>query len=122
MQSVVQLITETGVLLVIVGIFLWNTITTSKNMEKLLAELREGCKLQTAAIDGLKHTTENTTTALNIIQNTLAGVSQALERHDKRSEYMNNDMREVTTLIKNRPCIYRDGDAQNGCAPRREKS
>jgi hypothetical protein len=45
---------------------------------------------------------------LNIINNTLPVISGTLERHDKRSEFMNNDLREVAVLVKRRPCMVQD--------------
>jgi len=100
-----KLVAEYGILLAIAAVFIWDKVIASKNMSTVLGELKASVKVQNGILEGMKSTAENTTTALNIIQNTMANTNQLLERHDKRSEYMNNDMREVTTLIKNRPCL-----------------
>ena len=77
----------------------------SKTVEKILNEMQNSMVLQKDTLDGLRHTSENTTIALNIIQNSLASMAQSLERHDKRSEYMNNDLVEISATLKSRPCV-----------------
>ena len=107
MPEYVKMIAEYSVLIVIAAVFIWDKVAHSKVVESILKELQTSSKLQSATLENLKRSTENASTALNIIQNTLYANSQALDRHDKRSEFMNNDIREMSATLKSRPCISR---------------
>jgi len=105
MNETLKTLSEYGVLFVIAAVFIWDKVAHSRMIENILKELQTSARLQTSALESLRHMCENTTTALSIIQNTLAANTQSLERHDKRSEYMNNDIREICTMLKTRPCV-----------------
>ena len=107
-----MLFAETGVLGIIAGVFIWNTVTSTKTTGKVLGELQTNAELQKSALENLSRTSENMTTALNIIQNTLAAQTQlltnnaqAFERHDQRAEHMNADVRKMLALLEMRPCV-----------------
>ena len=116
MEETYKLLTEHGVLMAIAGFFLWQSYHFSKTIAPLLAELHNASKLQTAALESLnaslatiKQSCDNTTMALSLIGNTLTTAVNSLERHDKRAEFMNTDIREVVALVRRRPCMMTDG-------------
>jgi len=125
MNEYIKLIAENGVLLVIAAVFIWDKVTNAKTVTSILSDMQSSAKLQEntlinlhRALESLGHATENTTTALNIIQNTLANNMHSLERHDKRAEFMNSDLREVVTMLKTRPCVSRgEGRCETIAAP-----
>ena len=107
MEEVVKLVAEYGILIVISGIFIWNTIKSSKDItmmlstiERTMNEMQRTSEITKDALENLKHTCENQTTALSIIQNTLSQNTSALERHDKRAEYMNGDIRAMRAIME----------------------
>jgi len=110
MEDILKIIGEYGILIVIAAVFIWDKIANTKTTEKMLKELEAGSKVQTSILENLRHTCENQSTALNIIQHTLAMNTTSLERHDKRSEYMNTDVREICTLLRVRPCIIQNDE------------
>ena len=107
MEDTIKYMAEYGILFVIAAVFIWDKITNAKMTENILKELQAGAKLQSSTLESLRHTCDNQTTALSIIQNTLSANTQSLERHDKRAEFMNTDVREMVTILKTRPCVNR---------------
>ena len=118
MEEIFRSIADHGVLIVIAVVFIWDKISSAKTIANILLELQSNVKIQTGILEGLKQTGENTATALNIIQNTLAvhtqlltSNAQSFERHDKRAEYMSSDIRSVITVLEQKPCIlHKDRD------------
>ena len=100
MDVLIGMIMEQGILFVIAALFIWDKVTTAKSMAVILQELQASSRMQTDTLISVKSSVENTTTALNIIQNTLAANTQSLERHDIRAEYMNSDIKTMLTLIQ----------------------
>lgn len=103
-MEIVKALSDNGILIIIAAVFIWNTITVQK-------ELQKNIQSQSSILESLKTTCENTATALNIIQNTIASSVAALDnnteilkRHDQRSEYMNGDIRVIKTVLESRPC------------------
>ena len=105
MDDILKLFSEYGILIVIAAVFIWDKLVNAKQADNILKELQEYAKLQGSTLQNLDHTCRNMETALSIIQSTLAANTQSLERHDKRSEYMNNDIREIVTILHTRPCV-----------------
>jgi len=109
MEEIIKMAGEYGVLFVIAALFIWEKISHGKIVENVLKELQATSKLNStalesmmAAIDGMRRTSENTATALSIIQNTLANLMQSLERHDQRSEHINKDVRAIIAVMNER--------------------
>ena len=131
MPEIISTLMEYGILLVIAAVFLWDKITISKSTVTILSRLETQAELLSKTLDGLHQSldglhkaTENTSTALNIIQNTLAlnstkleNNSTDIERHDKRAEYMNNDIRVILDLLKNRPLSDSQTRVNNPISP-----
>jgi len=105
MNEIAALISEFGIVIVIVGVLVWLTIHNAKNSEKSLKTLEASSAVQTSTLESLRQSCENTATALNIIQSTLIGNTQTLDRVDKRTETMNTDVREINATLKVRPCV-----------------
>jgi len=115
MNDSVKLLTEYGVLVALAALFIWEKFQYSKTHGQVLSELNNSVKLQMAVLEnlnvslnGVKQSCDNTTMALNIINNTLPIIVSNLERHDKRAEFMNSDVREITALVRQRPCMVHD--------------
>ena len=109
----IKLIGEYGIFVVIAGVFIWDKISISKVMVNILNELQSNSKIQVDALENIRRSTENTTIALNIIQSALASMSQSMERHDKRAEYMNNDLREICAKLNSRPTVTQENWGQD---------
>jgi len=110
MEDILKIIGEYGILIVIAAVFIWDKVVNTKTTENILKKLETASELQTSILENLRHTCGNQTTALGIIQNSLAMNTTSLERHDKRSEYMNADVREICTLLRVRPCMIRNDE------------
>ena len=107
MLDFVSLVMEGGILIIIAAVFIWDKVTITKSMVSVLAKLEIHAGLQANALEGLHEATDNTSAALNIIQNTMATLIAAADRNDKRIDYMNNDIRSAIDLLKGRPCMIR---------------
>ena len=111
----IKLLTEYGVLVAIAAVFIWEKFQYSKANSQVLTELSNSSKLQAASLESLnsslasmKQSCDNTTMALNIISSTLSGMSNNFERHDKRADFTNTDVREIVSLVRQRPCMVHD--------------
>ena len=111
MTDTLKTVSDYGVLLVIAAVFIWDKIANARAIESVLKELQSASKLQSDTLRSLQHTSENTSTALQLLLNSLSGLTASLERHDKRSEFMNADIREICGLLGRRPCV-KDADRE----------
>ena len=100
--EIIKAVADYGILVCIAGVFLWDKIINSNKMVQILKDLQTTQLLQAKTLDSLMQTSQNTSTALNILQNTLASLSELIIRHDKRAEYMNNDIKEIVTILKHK--------------------
>ena len=98
MIETIRLVGESGILVALAALFIWEKIDHVKTVNKVLSELQETAKRQTALLESLKIIAESTRSALNIVQTTLTSLVQLLDRHDKRSESMHND---VVKILEN---------------------
>ena len=110
MDDVIRIAAEYGVLVMIAVVFVYDKLKTSKTIEQMLFELRESAKIQSAAIESMRHGSENQTTGLNIIQNSLATIRTSLEGYDKQFNYLDNNIRDIRTMLKERPCVIELGN------------
>lgn len=100
MEKVIAAIAEYGVLVAIAAIFLWDKVTNGKLTSKILLELQESSRVQTKTLEAMSMNTKNTATALEIIQKTQTLQTQVFERHDKRAEYMNGDIKAILENVR----------------------
>ena len=110
MDSLIKMIAENGILIVIAVVFIWDKVVMSKNLSRMIVEIQVFTKIQADALTGIKLTSDNTATALGIIQNTLAGNNDLLNRHDIRAETINTHIDTALTLLKQRPCTKEKRD------------
>jgi hypothetical protein len=115
MEEILKHIADYGLAFVLAAIFIWRSLKSDKANAEILRELQANVKLQTDTLNVLRQESSNTHTSLSIIQNTIAGNTQAQERHDQRAEHMNTDIRatleltrEVIGTLKSRPCVTTD--------------
>ena len=101
---------EYGITLIIAAAFVWDKISHSKIIENILKEVQSYTKMQTSMIEALRDESLNRTTVLNVMQKDIDNIIHMLERDDKRSEHMNSDIREMRTLLNNKPCINEKRD------------
>jgi hypothetical protein len=116
-DNAVKILFEYGALgvlcAVFAGLIVWYVYYGTKHTNKVLEELNVQNKLNAQsqlhlaeAVSGIKQACENTATALNIVNNSMLTINQSFERHDKRVEFINNDVKEIvqsTRLIKKKP-------------------
>ena len=77
-----------------------------QQVSEILGKLATSIELQTntlngltTALGGIRVSCDNTSQALVIVQNTLSNLNGNLERHDKRSEFMNEDIIKIATYV-----------------------
>ena len=92
MPEIAKILAEYGVFIVLAALVVWEKVASSKTVNKVIHELHMTSRMQTDLLAGLKTTAENTKTALEIVQHTLAEQVKLMERHDKRAEKMNGDI------------------------------
>ena len=114
MPEILSIIMESGILLIIAAVFIWDKITISKAMLATLARLETRAELQVQSLEGLARAAEATSAALSIAQTALSTLNGAMERHDKRAELMNADLRAASELLKNQPCMMNLSETMPG--------
>lgn len=100
MEEVLKYIADYGLAFVLAAIFIWRSLKTDKVNTDILCELKSNSILQTNALNIVQQESINTQTSLSIIQNTIAGNTQSLDRHDKRAEHMNNDVIKILEIVR----------------------
>jgi hypothetical protein len=75
-----------------------------------LKELQQHAKLQDAALETLRDESVNRSAVLQIMQKSIDDNAHVMERHDKRAETMNSDIREIRTILNTRPCVNEKKD------------
>ena len=112
-MEAIKVISEYGILVVIAGLFIWEKFQYSKIIGNLLSEIKITIAHQAgmltsleAALLSIRASCDNTATALTIISHSLLDMKGLLERHDKRSEYINKDVRDSTIMLRMRPCMH----------------
>ena len=112
MEGLFKIITDNGIAVVCAAAFIYQFFQVSKTLNKVLTEftpavtaLTKAIETQEEVVKNLQMATNTTTSSVNLVNATVSSVSTILERHDKRAEFMNNDIREIITLLKTRPCV-----------------
>lgn len=95
MTELIQFISDTGVLIVIAAVFIWDKVVNAKKTGELLQEISINTKLLKSMLDTITAAVNNTTTALNMVEMTQKGLVEDMSRHDKRAEFMNNDIKKI---------------------------
>ena len=100
-------VTETGILATLAIIFIWDKVKNAKVVENLLNEIKNISNLQKVTLDNIakeientRNSINNTTLSLNLLQLNATNLHESLERHDKRSEHMNTDVKKILERVR----------------------
>ena len=88
MQEIGKLINEYGVSLVIVILFLYDWLTTRRNMQKTI-EQNGKCLIE------IQNTNMNTAKSLELLQKSMDNQSDFLQVHDRRCEAIEKDIEKI---------------------------
>lgn len=88
MQEIGKLINEYGVSLVIVIFFLYDWLTTRRNMQKTI-EQNGKCLIE------IQNTNMNTAKSLELLQKSMDNQSEFLQVHDRRCEAIEKDIEKI---------------------------
>ncbi len=88
MQEIGKLINEYGVSLVIVILFLYDWLTTRRNMQKTI-EQNGKCLIE------IQNTNMNTAKSLELLQKSMDNQSEFLQVHDRRCEAIEKDIEKI---------------------------
>lgn len=93
MEELLQTISNFGVSLVIVALFLYDWFTTRKNMQKSLEQ-------NSACLSEIQNTNKNTAKSLELLQKSMDNQSDFLKVHDKRCEKIQNNLESIEMEVK----------------------
>lgn len=88
MQEIGKLINEYGVSLVIVILFLYDWLTTRRDMQKTI-EQNGKCLIE------IQNTNMNTAKSLELLQKSMDNQSEFLQVHDRRCEVIEKDIEKI---------------------------
>lgn len=88
MQELAEMISKYGVPLIIVVLFLYDWLTTRKDMQKTL-EQNSTCLIE------IQNTNRNTAKSLELLQKSMDNQSEFLQVHDKRCEAIEKDIEKI---------------------------
>jgi hypothetical protein len=88
MQEIGKLINEYGVSLVIVILFLYDWLTTRRDMQKTI-EQNGKCLIE------IQNTNMNTAKSLELLQKSMDNQSEFLQVHDRRCEAIEKDIEKI---------------------------
>ncbi len=92
MQEIIDLISKYGVPLVIVALFLYDWLTTRKDMQKTIEQ-------NTICLKEIQNTNKNTAKSLELLQKSMDNQSDFLQVHDKRCETSTNGILEINKKL-----------------------
>lgn len=102
MEQLVELISKYGVSLVIVGLFLYDWLTTRKDMQKTL-------KQNSTCLEEIKNTNKNnyetnrnTAKSLELLQSSMDTQKEFLFQHDKRCESIEKSIEKIEIRMEER--------------------
>ena len=88
MQELAEMISKYGVPLIIVVLFLYDWLTTRKDMQKTL-EQNSTCLIE------IQNTNRNTAKSLELLQKSMDNQSEFLQVHDKRCEDIEKNIEKI---------------------------
>lgn len=88
MQELAEMISKYGVPLIIVVLFLYDWLTTRKDMQKTL-EQNSNCLIE------IQNTNKNTAKSLELLQKSMDNQSEFLQVHDKRCEDIEKNIEKI---------------------------
>ncbi len=88
MQEIIEMISNFGISLVIVGLFLYDWFTTRKDMQKTLEQ-------NSMCLEEIQNTNKNTAKSLELLQKSMDNQSDFLQVHDKRCENIEKSIEKI---------------------------
>lgn len=88
MKELLEMLTNYGVSIIIVGLFLYDWFTTRKDMQKTL-EQNSKCLVE------IQNTNRNTAKSLELLQKSMDNQSEFLQVHDRRCEAIEKDIEKI---------------------------
>ena len=88
MKELLEMLTNYGVSIIIVGLFLYDWFTTRKDMQKTL-EQNSKCLVE------IQNTNRNTAKSLELLQKSMDSQSEFLQVHDRRCEAIEKDIEKI---------------------------
>lgn len=93
MQDIIEMISKYGVSFVIVGLFLYDWLTTRKDMQKTLEQ-------NSTCLAEIQNTNKNTAKSLELLQKSMDNQSEFLQVHDKRCEEIEKDIEKINLKME----------------------
>lgn len=93
MEQVIEMISKYGVSFVIVGLFLYDWLTTRKSMKETLDQ-------NNACLKEIQNTNKNTAKSLELLQKSMDSQSEFLTIHDRRCEQSTNGILEINKELE----------------------
>lgn len=93
MKELLEMLTNYGVSIIIVGLFLYDWFTTRKDMQKAL-EQNGKCLVE------IQNTNKNTAKSLELLQKSMDNQSEFLQVHDKRCENIEKSIEKIEIKLK----------------------
>ncbi len=88
MKELLEMLTNYGVSIIIVGLFLYDWFTTRKDMQKTI-EQNGKCLIE------IQNTNMNTAKSLELLQKSMDNQSEFLQVHDRRCEAIEKDIEKI---------------------------
>ncbi len=88
MKELLEMLTNYGVSIIIVGLFLYDWFTTRKDMQKTLDQ-NSKCLVE------IQNTNRNTAKSLELLQKSMDNQSEFLQVHDRRCEAIEKDIEKI---------------------------
>jgi D-serine deaminase-like pyridoxal phosphate-dependent protein len=102
MEDIIKLISETGVLLIIAGVFIWDKVTTAKKTEEILREVQEKVRLIVSIGESMQHRLDLMGQTQAHDSGIIAENRQLLINHDNRSQDIYVQMKGIETLLNSK--------------------
>lgn len=93
MEQIIEMLNNHGVSFVIVGLFLYDWLTTRKSMKETLEQ-------NNTCLKEIQNTNKNTAKSLELLQKSMDSQTDFLQVHDKRCEQSTNGILEINKELE----------------------
>lgn len=80
MEEIIQLVTNYGTSIIIVGIFLWDYVANKKDMKKTLDTVRDTNETISKCLIEMKQQNNNTAKSLELLQKSMDNTEEKIDR------------------------------------------
>lgn len=80
MEEIVQMLTNYGTSIVIVGIFLWDYVANKRDMKKTLDTVKENSEIISQCLIEMKQQNNNTAKSLELLQKSMDNTEQKIDK------------------------------------------